>query len=352
MSRYEDYLEGNIETSDSSRSAKDFAFACFLAKKGLTLGESCAILKSTEDTYNRGKDLSDKYLQRTILKAMETVKECGVQIPTATVESTAGVIPQEKAYGMLSTPNNPSLLSFSELQHLEIPEIETIPTPLDFLNDYLAGGFGLGEVTLLVAEQESGKTTLSCYLAAHAKRIGYNVLCVHYEDSLLALKKRYSMLLKDDITSDSELYLVNALNYPNTSIEHIRNYIRKTKATFVVLDYFSRIPSNDKKPDSRLEVRDVIQDLASLASQEQCAILVTDHVVIKTDYKNPTYRMTFDRISENKKDKLATANYVIGLCKHKDNPEKLYATGMKAKREFRKMFQLFYTNWKTCEFWV
>jgi archaellum biogenesis ATPase FlaH len=354
MNSYNDYLNGTVETIDPSRSGKDMALGCFLARKGLTPGEIFAILKSTVDTYNKGKILKEKYLKRTVVKAMDSVKKeskrgCGVE-SGAHQESPLieGKALEGKVYSSTSTP---ALLSYSELKDYEIGDVETITTPLPFLNHYLAGGFGIGEITLLVAKQESGKTSLSCFLAAGIKKAGYNVLCVHYEDSLRSLKKRYNTLLKDDLLSDSDIYFVNALHY-KTGLDEIRQAIRKSKATFVVVDYLARVPVNKALAESRFEIRDTMMGLKDIAAQEQCSILVTDHITISHSEGKNKYRITENRVAEAKMFKLMVVDYMIGLCKDDDTPGVLYATGLKAKREYRTMFQRFRVDWETAHFYV
>jgi len=334
------------------------ALACFLAKKGLTGGEICCILKATHETYNQGKFLRTVYLQRTAKKAMETIEqeasvESGAQVGSPTGLAAASVDISLPGDGQLiltnlSRPSLPALLSFAELRELEIPEIEVIPTPLKFLNTYLHGGFGIGELAFLIAKQESGKTSMACAFAAHAVKQGFNALVVHYEDSFRALKKRYTSLFQEQGMSD--VYFLNAVQH-KTGLDEIQRAIEKVKPAFVVIDYFSRIPApnSNKASESRFEAKHTTEALKAMAVALECAILVTDHVTILQSKTGNPYRIHDYMVAESKMYKLALVDIMIGLAKDNWDGTIIYASGMKFKREYSQMFQKCKINWATCE---
>ena len=124
---YEEYFAGTIETSDNSRSAKDLAFACFLARKGLTSGEISVVLR--EATYNQGKKLRDKYLERTIAKAMESGSE--KDLPRVVPEYPKIANEQNVAHSALS----PRLYTYSELKDTVFDPPEVIRTGIACLDE-------------------------------------------------------------------------------------------------------------------------------------------------------------------------------------------------------------------------
>lgn len=361
MLSYQDYLTGKVETQDQSRSAKDFSFACFLAKKGLLFSEIYVLIRDTQNTYNKHKKLTHKYLTRTIQKAMDTLQATrggsrelptAIEPPIAEDEALAGFSKGAEERRVSSPSVLPGLLSWSELKDIELPEVEVIPTPIPRLNTYLAGGFGIGELAFLIAKQESGKSSLSCALAAHAVKLGYTALVVHYEDTFLSLQKRYSTLLGDH-KELSEVYFVNAVQYkPN--LETIRKAIQQVKPALVVVDYFSRIPvpASSKGAESRFEAKHITEILKDMAVETQCAMIVTDHVTIIPPKAGNPYRIRDFMVAESKMFKLALVDTMIGLARDHDNGEKIYLTGMKFKRKYtRGMFASFQVDWERCRFW-
>lgn len=319
--------------------------------------QRCDPPKSDEDLQRITKSIM-RYEPENPVITQEVSVEPGAQVESPTVEAgmnPGGVGEDSPGDGQLiltnpSRPLLPALFSFSDLQQVEIPDIEVVPTPLNFLNKYLFGGFGLGELAFLVAKQESGKTSLSCALAAHAVKQGYNVLVVHYEDSFRALKKRYTTLFTEPGLSD--VYFLNARER-KTGLVEIQNAISKVRPSFVVIDYFSRIPvlSTNKGSESRFQAKDVTELLKDIAVAHDCAMLVTDHItILQTKQSANPYRIWDYMVAEAKMYKMALVDTMLGLARDQYDGTKLYLTGMKFKREYSQMYQTFQVDWGKCVF--
>ena len=325
MSTYSDYFHGNVVTGDQSRSAKDLAFAIWLVRKGLTPDEIVVVLSSTE--YNKGKELKDRYLERTIAKAMETVE----QVHT---EGTAMRL-EHKPKAESSNDPAPVLLKYSEIQDIKYPEIERFSSGVQCIDEYTGGGFGLRELSLILAAQETGKTTFGCYVGGQAQAQGYNVLHVHYEDELGDIKPRYDEQMKSS-GSDSEVFFLDATVKP-ASLESIEYAIKHSNPGFVVIDYLARIPGVN---DNRFDTRDFMFKLNNLMRQYNTHIMLLDHILIeptRTDKQGnvvPTpYKMEMHRLSEAKMYKGMVATTMIGMIVDRQDPNRIWLTGLKHKRK-------------------
>jgi archaellum biogenesis ATPase FlaH len=339
MNSYADYFAGNVVTGDRSRSAKDLAFSIFLVRKGLTSSEICVILNHAE--YNKGKELKDAYLERTIRKAMETVQERSViaaqQPPSARTESSSVA---------------PTLLKYSEIKDYVYPSVERISTGIGCIDIYTAGGLGLKELSLVIAEQETGKTTLSCWLGAQAQQQGYNVLHVFYEDDLADLKKRYDNHLTDT-SSDSDVFFLDGTEKP-VSVPVIEHSIRQCNPGLVIVDYLARVPGLDGKADDRFSIRDLFFEFGNLARRYNTHILIADHVTIvqdRTDRQGNllpvSYKMELSRLSEAKMYKSMTTSIMIGMIKDRQDMSRIWCTGLKFKRKANRLFKSMQVNWDT-----
>jgi KaiC/GvpD/RAD55 family RecA-like ATPase len=334
MSNYADYFAGHIVTGDSSRSAKDMAFAIFLVRKGLTPEEISVILNHAE--YNKGKDLKDKYLERTIGKAMEIVNESKAS------EQIEKIADQPSPESGSHSTNGPTLLRYSEIKDYVYPAVERIPTGIRHIDLYTAGGLGLKELSLIIAEQETGKSTLGCWEGAQAQKAGYNVLHVFYEDDIADLKARYDHHLTHT-TSDSDVYFLDGTERP-VSVAQIEDGIRKCNPGLVLIDYLARVPGLSGKADDRFSIRDLMMKFGNLARLYNTHVQVFDHITIlqdRTDKQgNPlpmSYVMDLSRLSEAKMFKAMVCSIIIGMMKDRCDSQRIWLTGLKMKRKANRM---------------
>lgn len=344
MSTYEDYLAGQVSTSDNSRSAKDMALCSFLARKRLLPAEMYVILKSTEQTYNKGKALRERYLERTIEKATDTV--CELQERGVSAALAVGRPRTE------SSSVAPVLLKYSEIKDYVYPSVERISTGICCVDTYTSGGLGLKELSLIIAEQETGKTTLSCWLGARAQQQGYNVLHVFYEDDLADLKKRYDNHITDRL-SEGEVFFLDGTEKP-VSVMTIEAAIRQSNPGLVIIDYFARVPGLDGKADDRFSVRDLMMKFGNLARQYNTHILIADHVTIEQQRSDKQgnllpvpYKMEIHRLSEAKMFKAMVCSIIIGMIKDRIDPTRIWVTGLKMKRKANRLYQSVSVDWAT-----
>jgi len=345
MSTYTDYFSGNVITGDSSRSAKDLAFSIFLVRKGLLSSEIAVVLSNAE--YNKGKDLKDKYLERTIGKAMETVQE-----RNELRERSVTAAQREQPVRAESSSAVPTLLKYSEIKDYVYPSVERISTGISCIDAYTTGGLGLKELSLVIAEQETGKTTLSCWLGAQAQQQGYNVLHVFYEDDLADLKNRYDNHIIDK-ASDSEVYFLDGTEKP-VSVPIIEQSIRQCNPGLVIVDYLARVPGLDGKADDRFSIRDLMMKFGNLARQYNTHILIADHITIETQRSdkqgNPIpvpYKMEIHRLSEAKMFKAMVCGIILGMVKDRQDMSRIWITGLKFKRRANRLFRSIQVDWNT-----
>jgi len=317
--------------------------------------QRCAPPKASSDLRRIAKSVSryqpeDPIMGEVSVKSGAQVAHQGIPVATAETRLPGESPLIHKNHSRLSLP---SLLSFEELKTIEVPDIEVIPTPLSFLNKFMAGGFGLSELIFLIAKQESGKSSLACACAAHAVKQGYKALVVHYEDSFRALKKRYTTLLGNSHHL-SDVYFLNAVDH-KIGIPEIARAIEQHKPSFVVIDYFSRIPgpTTNKGAESRFESKAIAELLKDIAVANNCAILVTDHVTILQQKTGNPYRIYDYMVAEAKQYKLAIVDTMIGLARDLHMGQRLYLSGMKMKREYTgdTRFWTFNVDWSECRFY-
>jgi KaiC/GvpD/RAD55 family RecA-like ATPase len=330
VSTYADNFAGAVQTGDLSRSAKDLSFAIFLVRKGLTPDEIGVILSNTE--YNKGKDLKEKYLERTIAKAMETFEQDGASNTDKTMRAEHKS-KQTSSAEVSPVGSSPVLLKYSEIQNVVYPPVERFRTNIRCIDDYTDGGLGLTELSLFVAEKASGKSTIACWIGVAAQQQGYNVLHVFYEDRLSNLKSRYDHNFIDR-SFDSEVFFCDATERP-IRVPQIEAAIRQCNPGLVIIDYLARIP---EVKDDRFSVRDIIFKFGNMARQYNTHILVTDHVTVE---KPPTdrfgnavsvpYVLEDYRLSEAKMYKSMATDIMIGLMRDRYDRSRVWVTGMKMK---------------------
>lgn len=234
-----------------------------------------------------------------------------------------------------NTGNNPvpehslSVVSFSEIKDVVFEDLEKIQTTIPVLDRYMSGGLGLTELSLVIAEHGTGKTTLGCFVGAQAVNQGYDVLHVFYEDPIQSIRERYSANLSPDRIA--EAYLADAGSSP-ASLSKIEQQVEKHEPGLVIIDYLARVPAVQGLAESRFEIRDILMKFANIARTYNCHVMLMDHVTIVNKQFNKTYKMSDDRLSEAKMFKGMVVSIMLGMMVDTVNPDMLYFTGMKMKR--------------------
>jgi len=246
---------------------------------------------------------------------------------------------------MEASPIPTQIYRYSSLKDQSFPKVETIPTGIHGLDSYLDGGLGVGETSFLIAKQGTGKTHLACFIGSNARKKGFNVLHVFYEDMLGSIKNKYdAKFIAQEY--DADIFFLDATKQPVT-LNEIERQIKEINPGLVIIDYFFRIPSQRGLGESRFEVRDTVMTLANIARNNNCHILVLDHILISyIDYsKEPwCYRLRDDMISEAKMYKGAIADTIIGMVQDKNKTD-IWITGIKHKRYVKDYFNCLKVEW-------
>jgi replicative DNA helicase len=66
-----------------------------------------------------------------------------------------------------------------------------IPTGIEGLDEIMDGGLSKGELAIILAAWGVGKTTMVTQIANHAKRMGYNVMQIFFEDSVKVIQRKH-----------------------------------------------------------------------------------------------------------------------------------------------------------------
>ena len=344
---YEDFHGHNIINLDMVKEGQRNNYLTSLAGTMRNRGFGFEAIYKAIDQENQDKcnPPLEQYEVRTIA---ESISKYEPQDRVGVAPNVEQSSPKRQDDGSNPSPHA-NIHKYSEIKKIEFPPVEVIPTGIKSLDQYFDGGLGLKELSLFVAEQETGKSTIACQIGANAVRNGYNVLHVFYEDELKSVKERYDGHNINPEESLTDVFLLDATSHP-VSVETIEKKIKEIKPGLVIVDYFARIPSSRGLNENRFELRDTMMKLGNLARQNDCHVMVLDHVTITfkdySDSKEPwCYKMRTHRIAEAKMFKLMVINLCIGMVRDKDE-KTVWVTGMKNKRRARQLFKQFTIDWE------
>lgn len=238
------------------------------------------------------------------------------------------------------------LIKWSEITNIKIPQIITIPTGIPCIDQYTDGGLGIGEVSMVIAQQESGKTTFGCFVGANAAAKNYPVLHVFYEDDLRNIWQRYSAR---NISKNAPLFLLEGNKTEVIAgIPLIERKLQESGAKLVLIDYLARIV---EMGDDRHSVKHALMSLGSLAKRYSCHIMIFDHVLIHhTPGVAFSYRMENWEVSEAKMYKSMIVSVMLGFKRDRMQKQYIYITGMKMKRKANELFSKIQVDWATANF--
>ena len=165
-------------------------------------------------------------------------------------------------------------------------DIKKIPFPWPIFNTITDGGIGGGDLALFVAPPGIGKTTVVCNMAAHAMKMGYNVVYYTLELTDNYVAKKIDSILSgysvkelslhrvevDQILADLSGNIKIKRYYPKkASIETIESHLRHLNnregfvPDLVIIDYPDLLKVNRARTERKEEIDDVYTDVKSLA---------------------------------------------------------------------------------------
>lgn len=214
----------------------------------------------------------------------------------------------------------------------------TIATPWEPINRLLQGGFGPGDLGIVFGSPGGGKSWLMVSLAAHAVKLGYNVVYYTLELGEDYVGKRFDSYFSGipitEIQKHRELVetLVNNLpgkliikEYPpkTATISTIQSHLQKcidaeVKPDLVIIDYIDYLrPVGRKFAERKDEIDDVYVACKALAKEYKIPVISPSQVnrmgakddVIEGDKAAGSY------------DKIMVADFCMSLSRKKEDKE-------------------------------
>lgn len=225
----------------------------------------------------------------------------------------------------------------------EAAQYDRIPSPVAELDAYMRGGVGPGELCVILAIPNGGKSTALCdttvctLLASRARVVYYtlemshkdvvvkitaNLMGLEIDDvekgkvSFFDLQQRTMRLLRD---RDSR-YVVRHAPPGTMSVKDIREHLRRLRVerdftpTLVVVDYADVMTSGGKRDNSYIEQGDIYQGLKALAVDLNVPVLTASQA--KRDAVDQ--RVLFiDSLADSFR-KAHVSDYIIAICAQED----------------------------------
>lgn len=232
-------------------------------------------------------------------------------------------------------------------------KIMTIPTGIDGVDNMLKGGIARGELCVVIAPPNRGKTTSVINMGAGAIKAGFNVVHLSFEMDQDKVAARYDSHFlgkkHEDILNHSDLSAQNIFDlhgkgiprqeyeqdpkedeqikwgqliikgYPSgtCTIQMIKSYLQQLKAVLdfepdvIIIDYPDIMKSSAKRNEKRDELNDLYVACRALGSKEQfnCAVIAASQ----------TNRSSFDKKTVKANDiaddfsKVMTADEVLSF---------------------------------------
>lgn len=218
----------------------------------------------------------------------------------------------------------------------------TVPTPWANVNNIMQGGFGPGDLGIIFGNPGGGKSWLMVAMAAHAVRLGYNVVYYTLELGEDYVGKRFDCYLtgidiehindhriKVDTMVEGLTGNLIIKEYPPkmASVATVRAHLQKctdseVKPDLVIIDYIDYLKANSSKFSERKdEIDDVYVACKGLAKELKIPIISPSQVnrmgakddVIEGDKAAGSY------------DKIMVADFCMSLSRKKE--DKLNGTG-------------------------
>jgi hypothetical protein len=219
-----------------------------------------------------------------------------------------------------------------------------IETEWGVINEIVDGGFGAGDLIVLIGSAGSGKSWMLSSIGAHALKLGKSVLHVTLELSELYTSKRYDSRLTSIVSSNLKFHVDDVKEaisdakgkltikfYPTKSItvHTLRALVERAtllgrKPDLVIVDYGDLIKSDNAaaiKGGSYHESGGVYEDLRGLAGEFQIPFITASQSNRGASEKEI---ITGEDVAESFK-KIMIADVVISLSRKTD--DKINSTG-------------------------
>lgn len=166
---------------------------------------------------------------------------------------------------------------------------DVIPSRCEPLDALLAGGFTVGEITVVYGEAGTGKTTLTIQTAIEAARRDSKVLYIDTDHSFT--HQRFSQLAGEDAEAVSEqilLFFPDTFSAQTTLVENIENYLTPS-ARLLVADtitslYRLGLGSAERTFSLNRELNRQLAYLSTVAVRHRLVVLLTSQVHARLDF--------------------------------------------------------------------
>ena len=164
-----------------------------------------------------------------------------------------------------------------------------IPSRCEPLDALLAGGFTVGEITVVYGEAGTGKTTLTIQTAIEVARRDSKVLYIDTDHSFT--HQRFSQLAREDADAVSErilLFFPDTFSAQTSLVESIENYLTPS-ARLLVADtitslYRVGLSSAERTFSLNRELNRQLAYLSTVAVRHRLVVLLTSQVHARLDF--------------------------------------------------------------------
>lgn len=209
---------------------------------------------------------------------------------------------------------------------------ETIPTGILELDQILCGGPARGELSVVLAAPNTGKTIALINMASGALFSGKRVYHFHAEQTSGVIRARYTARLsntpfkniKDDPAKMSKkLYAIQEKTgcdlkiskCAGATIGALRAFIYKhDQPDVIVIDYADKLVSKSKYNDRRHEIAAIYDEMIQIADEFNCSILTASQTNRQAVGKE---KVTIKDLAESF-EKAAIADNIFALCQSEE----------------------------------
>ncbi len=267
-----------------------------------------ALKNETNKSYKQAVDYIDQFKNQTAIKDEKFVRDtalefCKKQVLKKALMQSVDLL-AKSSFDEIKTVIDDAMKKgvTRDLGHDYIRDCESrfdtkarlvIPTPWPEINDLTGGGFGRGDLHIMVAPTGMGKSHLMVDFGAFALQNGYKG--VHYTLELSASKTgwRYDANIseidvnlrreaKEQIKSVVRKLTANLIirEWPtkSASVMTIRSHLDKLsqndfKPDFVIVDYADLLKPVSKHTEKRNQLEEIIEELRAIASEYNVAVI-------------------------------------------------------------------------------
>lgn len=204
---------------------------------------------------------------------------------------------------------------------------ETVPTGITDLDEALNGGTARGELTVVLAPANRGKTTMMINMGTSALLSGHRVYHFHAEQPSSIIRARYAACIlgvdmrelkskpklhtyklkkfKDEV---NDLYI---LKTSGVSVDYLRSFVyRQGHPDVIILDYADKLVSSHKYSERRHEIEAIYDELIRIADEFNCSV-ITASQTNEAAYRKA--KVSMESGAEARVVKAAIADTIISL---------------------------------------